>query len=74
MKEYEYKMLETLLMKLHSELKCDYAIIPNHIQDGYFIQTYDGKGERVKNESSYDIESTVRKLKGLPVKGFYITI
>lgn len=74
MKEFEYKQLEHLLGKLRSEIGTDFGIVPNYVQDGYLIWTYDSKGDLNKKVSSYDIESCLNKIKGVTEKPFKLTV
>lgn len=63
MKEQDYRLLELLLGQLKLELGHNFCIVPNHIQDGYYIGIYDSKGSRFKELSGPDIKSCVDKMK-----------
>ena len=63
MKDRDIKLLESLLEELAAHLKHPYCIAYPVIQDGFNIGIYpNGGGELIKQESSYDLESTIKKI------------
>jgi hypothetical protein len=60
----DYLKLEELLGKLRTEVGKKYCIIPDYVQDGFCIATYDSQGDIIDHYSSYDIETVVEKIKG----------
>ena len=74
METQEYILLEKLLGKLSIELGSkDFCITNGAVQDGYHIGVYKGanyKGQSPleKDAMSYDIKSTVEKLKTINPK------
>jgi hypothetical protein len=63
MRAEEIKFLEMLLEKLGSHLGHTYCIVYPVVQDGFNIGIYSAKtGELIRQESSYDLASTIDRI------------
>lgn len=57
------KLLEELIGELSSDLNHkQICIVNNMIQDGFHVALYDDKGKPFIEETSYDLESTIKKV------------
>lgn len=60
MKAEEIQLLESLLQKLQSHLRHTFCIVYPVVHDGFNIGIYSNKtGELIRQESSYDLASTI---------------
>lgn len=57
----KFKELEKLLDELRGHLGYDYCVLPNHIQDGYYIGLFNKKGDCFADGSWATLEEAAKK-------------
>ena len=67
MKEQDYRLLELLLDQLGREFVANICILPNHIQDGYYIAVYNEAGERSEELQGPTIKSCVEQFQAVKI-------
>lgn len=59
----DYKLLEQLLGELRTEIGKNICIVPNYLQDGFYLGTYDGSGNNDGHFSGPTIEHIVEEVR-----------
>ena len=66
MKDNDIELLEKLLKELCSHLGHPFSVSCPVIHDGFSIGVFGIDGDLIKQESSYDLNSTIEKIKSNP--------
>lgn len=59
----EFTELENLLGKLQVYLGHNYCVVPNHVQEGYYLALYNDKGDRFVNAQGQFLKDTAEHAK-----------